>query len=325
MTKTKKRLIAIIVSVAVVLTVLASFLIVRTVLNRRPPEFENIRARVESLIVLSSDLNDILWGEGLATHPRVTRTVHFAAVTGRPNGKDDCQVAYYTFPDATYGTVLAYQYYVFEKEGDGYVTVDLEAEAAGEAVYLQAGYDYYRYATVSTEAGEGYIWHDAVDGEYFYPLPTFRAEDEPYYYTVKDDPDYDYVKESTGYLSIADIRDEVKLVFSAEIVAEIEQAVFTGVTVFEGDYGTSYPRYRDIEGEAGSYRLGKTDKDAWSDFTLTKWVYYFDTLQMTKPSNAKSVTVSVECYPEGKESAREVREIRFVLENGNWYLDSYTR
>ena len=45
MTKTKKRLIAIIVSVAVVLSALATFLIVRTVINRRPPELESIRAR----------------------------------------------------------------------------------------------------------------------------------------------------------------------------------------------------------------------------------------------------------------------------------------
>ena len=60
MTKTKKRLIAIIVSVAVVLSALATFLIVRTVKNRRPPEFSTIRDRVITLIELSGDLNDIL-------------------------------------------------------------------------------------------------------------------------------------------------------------------------------------------------------------------------------------------------------------------------
>ena len=327
MTKTKKRLIAIIVSVAVVLSALATFLIVRTVKNRRPPEFSTIRDRVITLIELSGDLNDILWGEGLATPPRVTRTVRLTDVTGRPDGKEDCKIAYYTFPDETHGTVLAYQYYVFEKDGngDGYVTVDLEAEAKGETVYLQSGYALYRYARVSTEAGEGYLWHDATDGEYFYPLPDFTEDAEPYYYTTADDPDYEYVLESTGYLSIADIRDEVKLVFSAAIVAEIEQGVFTGVTAFEGDDGTSYPRYRDIEGKDGTYRLGMTEKDAWNSFTVTKWVYDYDTLQMVKPSNSKSVTVSVECYPAGDESARETREITFVLENNNWYLDSYTR
>ena len=325
MTKTKKRLIAMIVAIAVVLASLVTFLVVRAVLNRRPPELASIRDRVVTLIELSGDLNGILWGDGLATYPRVTRTVRFAEVTERPEGKEDCRVAYYTFPDATHGTVLAYQYYVFEKDGDGYVTVDLEAEARGETVYLQSGYDYYRYAIASTEQKDGYIWHNAASGSYYYPLSDFTEKDEPYYYTAKDDPDYEYVMESTGYLSIADIRDEVKLVFSAAIVAEIEEAVFTGVTVFEGDYGTSYPRYRDIEGEDGSYRLGKTDKDDWSDFKLTKWVYDYDTLALVKPSNAKSVTVSVMCYPEGNESAREEREIKFVLENGNWYLDSYTR
>jgi hypothetical protein len=327
MTKTKKRLIAIIVSVALVLGSLTAFIVVRTVRNNRPPVLENIRARLETLIDLSGDLNQILWGEGLPTYPRVTRTVRFAEVTNRPRGGEDCRVAYYTFPDATHGTVLAYQYYVFEKDsdGDGYVTVDLEAEAAGETVYLQSGYAYYRYATAEKEEREGFIGHNAETGVYYYPLEDFTAEDEPYYYTASDDPDYEYVREDSGYLSIADIRDEVKLVFSAAIVAEIEQAVFTGVTAFEGNYGTSYPRYRDIEGKDNSYRLGMTDKDSWGSFTLTEWVYDYETLALVKPSKARSITVSVECYPKDDPTARETREIKFVLENGQWFLDSYTR
>lgn len=321
MTRTKKRLIAIIVSVAVVLTSLATFLIVRTVINRRPPKLENIRARVETLIELSGDLNQILWGEGLPVYERVPRTNGSATVTNRPGGRADYSIGYYTFPDATYGTVIAYQYWSFEDN----VYYDLEAEAAGDPITLKAenvNKNRYRFAYASAEQKQGYIWHNAETGTYYYPLADFTA---PYPYSASDDPDYEYVKESSGYLSIADIRDEVKLVFSAAIVAEIEQAVFTGVTVFEGDDGTSYPRYRDIEGKDGSFRLGMTQKDAWNDFTLTEWVYDFDTLQMAKPSNAKSVTLSLECYPEGNESAREVREIKFVLENGEWYLDSYTR
>ena len=327
MTKTKKRLIAIIVAVSVVLVSLTTFIVVRTVRNNRPPELESIRSRLETLIDLSGDLNQILWGEGLPTYPRITRTVRMAPVTDRPDGKDDCQVAYYTFPDATHGTVLAYQYYVFEKDsdGDGYVTVDLEAEAAGRTEYLQSGYAYYRYATVEKEARAGYIWYSAESGNYYYPLAEFTEDDEPYYYTVSDDPDYEYVREDCGYLSIADIRDEVKLVFSAGIVAEIEQAVFTGVTIFEGENGTSYPRYRDIEGKDSSYRLGMTEKDSWQSFQVKNWVYDYSTLTMIKPSKARSITVSVECYPEDDPAAREVREIRFVLENGQWYLDSYTR
>ena len=321
MSKTKKRLIAIIVSIAVVLGALTTFIVVRTVKNNRPPVLENIRARLENAIELSGDLNEILWGEGLPTYPRVTRTVSLTEIT-RPDDKGKQNIAYYTFPHEEYGTVLAYQYYVLE----GGNRVDLEAEAKGEQIFITGEtVPQYRYARVSTDAAADYIWHNAETGNYYYPLPDFTTADEPYYYSAADDPDYEYVREDSGYLSIADIRDEVKLIYSAAIVAEIEQAVFTGVTVFEGEDGTSFPRYRDIEGKDGSYRLGMTEKDQWSSFQITRWVYDYDTLTMIKPSKAKSITVSVECYPEEDPTAREVRTVKFVLENGEWYLDSYTR
>ena len=96
--------------------------------------------------------------------------------------------------------------------------------------------------------------------------------------------------------------------------------------IFDWEIGISRPRYMDIEdSEDGSYTLNKYNKE-WGNFTVTEWVYDYSTMKMIRSaSNSKAVTVSIECYPEGKESEREEREIKFVLEGGEWYLDDYTR
>ena len=66
----KKRLIAVIVTVAVLLSALAAVLITRGVKKRKPPELAAIRERVESLITASREVNEIFYGGGIPTYPR---------------------------------------------------------------------------------------------------------------------------------------------------------------------------------------------------------------------------------------------------------------
>ena len=320
---TAKKVIAIAVSVVLVLAILISLLVVRHVRNNRPPELETVRERMMLLIEASREVNEILWGEGLPTHTRVSKVTRaFTLYTGEGESQKKHTLYYYTFPDATHGTVIAYQYYIREissQQGGGYIYTDME-----KGGQLTGDFPTYRYARVSDGKTDGYIHHNPENGMYYYPLSDFTAEDEPRFYTVSDDADYDYVRDDCGYLTTDDIKAKVNAVYSTAIRTEVNQAVFDGVAAFEGDDGVSFPRYRDLEKDDGSYELGKINK-TWPTFTLTDYVYDYDTLRMIEPSKATSVTVSLECYPRDNPAKREIRVLRFVLEGDAWYLDDYTR
>ena len=323
MSASAKRVLIIAVCTLLVLATLISLLVIRHVRNNRPPELAAIRNRVEFLIESSREVNEILWGEGLPTHERVSKVTRAHKLTvGEGEAQKTHTLYYYTFPHDTHGTIIAYQYYIREissQEGGGYIYTDME-----KGGQLSGDFPSYRYARVSTEAGEGYIFHNPENGCYYYPLEDFTEADEPRFYTVSDDEDYDYVRDDCGYLTTDDIKAVVSTVYSAAIRAEINQAVFDGVAAFEGDDGISFPRYRDLEKDNGSYELGKINK-TWPTFTLIDYVYEYDTMRLVKPSKASSVTVALECYRRDDPTKRETRELRFVLEDGKWYLDDYTR
>ena len=314
----KKKLVAVICALSVVLLVVVSLIVVQTVRNRRPPALEEVRERVELLLLASGDVNEMLWGEGLPIYPRVEREILYVEY-----GEEKDRLYYYTFPDEEHGTVLAYQYWVREVlEGDTVFTyTDVER---GGIITVDENFQQYRYARASKEAAEGYLCYSEVTGNYYYPLEDFTAEDEPRYYTSADDADYDYVRVDCGYLSTTDMQNEVAKIYSAAICDEIEEAIFIGVAAFDWENGISYPRYQDLKSDEGTYSLGKINKN-WKPFPIITWEYDFSTLQMVKPSNSKSITISVACHPKGSPDQREVKQITFVLENGQWYLDDYTR
>lgn len=323
MSATAKRVVIIAACAVLVLATLVSLLVVRHVRSNRPPELAAIRNRVEFLIESSREVNEILWGEGLPTHPRVSKVTRAHKLTvGEGETQKTHTIYYYIFPHDTHGTIIAYQYYIREisaQEGGGYIYTDME-----KGGLLSGDFPSYRYARVSSEASEGYIYHNPDNGSYYYPLEDFTEKDEPRFYTVSDDKDYDYVRDDCGYLTTADIKEKVNAVYSSAVCKEIDQAIFDGVAAFEGDNGISFPRYRDLEKDNGSFELGKINK-TWPTFTLVDYVYDYGTMRIVKPSKASSVTVAIECYDKKTPDKRETRELRFVLEGGEWYLDDYTR
>ncbi len=317
----KKRLIATLVSLGTVLLALCVVLVTVSVRNRRPPNLEEIRGEIAERLQASLAVNEMLWGEGLPTYPRVTRTLRTYTVT-RGSGEDEKNytIYYYTFPDATYGTVLAYQYFAREAtEGGGYTVIDLERGGT-----LTGQYPPYRYAKICDDAEEGWFYHSEASGKYYVALPDFTEEDEPFYYALTDDANYDYVRSDCGYLTVSEIRAAAAKVYSADVMREIEEAVFTGVTAFSFEGGTSFARYRDIEKDDGTVLLGKINTD-WRAFPVTDWVFEFDTMELVRPSNKKMITVSLYCAPRNDPAAREKHKFRFVAENGGWYLHDYTR
>ena len=84
-----------------------------------------------------------------------------------------------------------------------------------------------------------------------------------------------------------------------------------------------YARYYDYENtETGEVRLVKDNRDKGYD--LKAWTYDFSTMAIVRKSNATFVTLQIDRYPAGNESARETVKFTFAKENGTWYLDSPT-
>ena len=335
MSRTKKRVMITAVVLGVVVVALVAFLIIHAFVSDQPPSLAEVKARFTLLIEGSLEYNDLLWGEGLPTHPRAAKTLQFHT-HNRPNGKDT-SIEYFLFSDATHGEVVGYHYYLNEKKdsGDGYQLIDLEAEAKGQGAIINGGTptEYYRYARrVTVLEGNDYI-HTRTEGGvtyYYYALPDFTKADEPYFYEPDDSEDYDYVLETAPYQSTAQILDELADIYSKGMIDAIEQSLFIGVTVGEGN--VSYPRYTDLEKDGG-YRIGKLNdaKGLWREFKIRAWDFDYDTMEIVKPSGAKTVTVRISydyaagARQEGDADITEPMKIRFALgDDGNWYLDSYT-
>ncbi len=321
----KKRLIAVIVAIALVLVSLGVFLIVRHVRNNRPPELAAIRERAITLINASHEINEIFWGEGLVTYPRVyheyyervpfylTKTEN--AYVYAPEKTDETKTLYYyTFTDAAVGEIIAYQYCLSPESG---VYVDVEK---GDALTI-ADKIKYRYAKKTIEKTEEAIFSL---GEYYYvALPEYQETSAEFYYTTSDEEYYDYVRLDNEYLSTAEIKEKAETVYAEDFLSSVYESIFTGITVSDHDSGTLYARYIDYTDTEGNTYLMKSN--TWKAASVAR-VYLYDTIRMSEErrSNAKDVYLDVDTYVPGNENEIETITVSLTLQNGNWFLNSAT-
>ncbi len=319
----KKRLIAVIVAIALILVSLGVFLVVRHIKNNRPPELESLRPRVIALIDASHEINEIFWGEGLPTHPRVyreyyTRVPFYLKEDGDhytfSDAQTDYKLYYYTFTDAEVGDILAYQYCL--KVADG-VYVDVEK---GGALTI-ADKIKYRYARVSSEWEEGVIFE--AGGKYYIPLPSYVEKEADFYYNSSDPEYYDYVRDDAGYLTTAAIKTKAEGVYANDFLSSVYESLFTGITISDSQNGTLYARYIDHTDSEGNGYLMKSN--IWTAIQVSR-VYLYDTMRMSekRKSNATDVFIDIDSYVPGKESETQTITLSFTLQNGAWYLNSAT-
>ena len=318
----KKKIIAVICALAIVLGALATLLVVRAVRGNDPPELESVRERFEVLILGSAEVNEILFGEGLPTFPRVTeeRKAHTVTYKG-----EEHIIYYYTYTDPEYGDIVAYWYYVRvpEEQSDGtkkYVYYDIQT---GEM--LGTDMEAYRFAQKTKEKRDGHTYYNEKTGYYYYELKDF--EEPTFFYTSEDDADYDYCTYDCGYTSTDDIRRRAAQVYSSAYLTPIFEGLFTGVA-FSEDGGVLVARYRDHVKEKTGY-LQKSNKV--KGYELAARQYDLSTMKILKKSEttgrkstSKYVIISIESYVAGAKDKRETVELSFARENGIWYLDSPT-
>lgn len=323
MSKTKKKLLIAIVSVALVLAVLAGVLIVRGVIKNRPPELEEIRARLEQVITDSAAVNDMFWGEGLETYPRIySEGFSFKDVYGVGEDTQERNISGFVFENADGRTIVAYHpwmYFIPKGEKNG-IYYDFEHDTI-----LNGKPDddsYYRFAVRTDKPLDGqaqneYLAQNLGGGYCYYDLAEFDLN-AVFFYTEKDEKKYDYVRTDTGYLSTDDMKAAAEKVYSGDYLTSLYESMFTGVTTGSAILYARYYDYEDVEN--GTVSLVKYNGDKGYD--LTEWVYDFSTMKMVEESNAKFVTVEVERTDAKDAARRETAKLYFALENGEWYLDS---
>ena len=262
----KKRLIALIVAVALILASLGTFLIVRTVRARRAPTLESLLPRLEALLNGSLAVNRLFWGEGLPTYPRVYRPVYPSGnyyvvkdgdvyrLTEDSEGTGVHERRYYIIDDEEVGTVVAYQYYVTEHEGGNTVYVDfvnneeLSVSPVGK----------YRYALKTTTHRQNEEPLFEKGGTYYYALPDYKEQVADHYYDSSDDEYYDYVRYECTYLSVDDIKNQAEQVYARVYLTSVYSSLFDGVIV-EGSGGFLHPRYMEYTDDEGTLRLKQSN------------------------------------------------------------------
>ena len=316
----KKQVLAIVIAVALVVVTMVTLLIVNAVRNRRPPELETIRARAEELIEKSLPFNEILFGQGLPTYPRIYEDIHSEKMEIPVCGEEkNVSIGYFVFEDEEHGTVLGYQYYtIYRKAGEDRNTLyDIENKV--DIAQKNGDYRFARRVAEQTR-GEGAIWHNAEQGYSYYPI---SYEKELFFYSDSDDPFYDYVRTDTGFGAVEDIKNAAAAIYSQAYWSSVNESVFTGLAISDRDGGTLYPLYVNHVEDDGTVWLHKYNQ--YKGLTFGRRLYDYDTMQIDK-KNSKStfVVLEIESWLEGKESERTVVRVQLRLENGTWYLDSPT-
>ena len=265
----------------------------------KPPEYSEIEARFKELVEASYAINDIFFGEGLATYERVYEpisTLKILTQQNPENSEEQIRFYYYEINDPTMGRVIAFRSsYLLPYE---YVQVLTAPDATRTAYYEKNGV----YA---------YLLSDYVE-------PTY-----PLYYDDSDPSDYDYVHTDSGYLSINQIKEAASLVYSAEYLNSIYLTMFDGAAGVTEDSQILSARYMEYtDPDTGEVWLMKSN--TYQPLVTEKRLYDFSTAKIVRPKNGQYVTIEIESYLESKPEERLVVRLGLRLQNGEWMLDSAT-
>ena len=190
--------------------------------------------------------------------------------------------------------------------------------ACGKAPALEEVYDDF---AALIEAS--YEINDIFFGE---GLPTY-ARDGAYatenfiYYGFEGYDTYEFVAENSPYYYLEDVKYAAAAVYSADYLEEISTMAFVGYADESTGTVTTARYLESPEGYLLRYAFG--DKDPFNILPGARR-YKLDTMQIVKPSSPKSVNVKVDSYLLGAEDEILSVTLRFVLEDGEWRLDTPT-
>ena len=266
----------------------------------KPPELDSVKSTFVSLIEASVEVNNIFFGEGLPTYPRIAGDGNLIY-----NKEHD---AYYAFLADGDRTILKY------KIGDGD----------------------WQYAEKSSEAANTEAVYKDPEGNFYYPTEFDESKYE-YVYDADSPENYDYARADCKYQDLESIMALAESVYSVSYLKGAEwqegdmgyggvyAAMFDGIAL-----GTevSYARYRVDDSIDGFYLLKSNEFKPYFEEHKT---YNFDTMKIIKPSRADLVNIEITAV--GRYIDYENFEVvtgehtvtlTFVFENGAWRLDTPT-
>ncbi|MGM9641932.1 MAG: hypothetical protein ACI3XI_01850 [Eubacteriales bacterium] len=270
----------------------------------KPPELESVKETFVALIEASVEVNEIFFGEGLPTYPRVEGDGNLCFY----EDKESNTKAYYMFIKDGDRTILKYQI----NGGEWQFAEKTKAPAEVEPIYTDK------------------------DGFFYYPTEYDDSEFE-YVYDENSPKNYDYVRVDCKYQDIQSIMELAESVYSTAYLkgedwqegdlayGGVYSAMFDGMAL-----GTEivYARYSTSDSLDDYFLLKSNQFEPYFDKHTT---YDYDTMVIVKPSKADVVNVELTAY--GRYIDFESLEVvygehkvtlTFVLENGEWRLDTPT-
>ena len=318
MKDTTKNIIKAVAVVLALVLIVSSIFIVRSC--SAPPDYEEIRERVEELVEKSFDVNDIVWGNGLPTYERVTKPIWQNYESGKTyldeNGEEKLLNYYYYYLDISGAQIVAFRPHKTNDENFkyGFVTRESINPATLTELYpildgQNASDDFYKE-----------IYADAKAKTYVYSIP-YAEKDYEFYYVDGDPADYDFVVDGSKYASVADIKAYVRTVYASDYADSLDSILFDGVTISEGSL-VEKARYATIDTSRGSLFASL---NTFEPLFAERRVYLYDTARIDRRnSNDSTVVVEFDSYLPSSPDEITLTKVCFALQDGVWYLSSPT-
>lgn len=157
-------------------------------------------------------------------------------------------------------------------------------------------------------------------------MPVYDADSEyvkikHLYYDFDQTESYEYVTEYAKYPSETEVMRAAEKVYSKGFLEDVlSVSAFTGYAVEDGIGGSLVSRARYIEDN--SWFCQSTDPSN-TRYTAMR-VYDYSTMQVHSLGRSDACTVTIDSWLENTPSQIDTIEIYLVLQDGEWFLDSFT-
>ena len=257
------------------------------------PKYEEIEERLKYLIEESYAVNEIIFGDGLETYERVYEP-RVTLYRG-----DEKNYYYYELEDTELGSIIAYRGALDYTADYAYLLVSEDEKEGGTPVFVGS------------------------DGKYYYSI-EYTEREYDFYYTDSSPEEYDYVRFDSEITTVAEIKELAERVYSSAYLEDVVyEALFVGAISPEGtELDHLNARYVEQDDENLGTVLMKSN--TYEAVSSGKRIFKYDTAKIVRPSNKKTVNVTMDTYLEGEpENIVSVR-LTLIKQDGEWFLDSPT-
>lgn len=155
-------------------------------------------------------------------------------------------------------------------------------------------------------------------------LPVYRT-DSPYadfthlYFGFDYAGNYEIVREHSQFISSLDIQNAAEQVYSKAYLEEVLYPLAFDGYAIEGGGKADYAFARYLEDEEWIYQAVSSE-----NYLRGMRIYDYSTMKIVYPSNSKSCYVTMDSWLENEPDKIISVRLRLVLQDGQWFLDSFT-